>query len=170
MRAAILCALSGILVAAAASAEPDNAPNFAMGNSNAPIEYAADHCDAAAKEGLLVCSGNVVIHQGNVRLRANAVQIHAPDGKSPDKVFAQGHVVIDAPSGTATGDSGIYDVTPRIVTLRSHVVLARDKNVMRGETLTVDLISGVAKLGGGGKPGGRIQGLFTPKTDPGEKK
>ncbi len=105
-------------------------------------------------------------------MRANTVRINVIAGK-PDKIYANGNVVIVSPSGTATGDAGIYDVAPRLVTLTGHVVLTKEKNVMRGAQLTVNLVTGVAQLGGGGRVsgtaggaatggGGRVQGLFTP--------
>jgi lipopolysaccharide export system protein LptA len=159
-----------LTAAGAAPANPANPANFKLSNPDAPIEYAANHCDAAMKEGALICTGNVVIRQGEVRLRADVVRITAPDGKA-DTVFADGHVVIDSPSGTATGDAGVYRVVPRRITLTGNVVLTREHSVLRGPELNVDLISGQAKLssGAGGTAGadakpGRIQGLFTPKS------
>jgi lipopolysaccharide export system protein LptA len=71
-------------------------------------------------------------------------------------------VVFDAPSGSATGDNGVYDVRPRTITLTGRVVLTKEKNVMRGSSLTINLVTGVAQLGAGGTSGGRVQGLFTP--------
>jgi lipopolysaccharide export system protein LptA len=122
-------------------------------------------------------SGNVVITQGDIRMRANTVRINVISGK-PDKIYATGNVVVNSASGTATGDTGVYDVAPRLVTLTGHVVLTKDKNVMRGAQLTVNLVTGVAQLGGGGRvnstlnPGGgngRVQGLFTPPPQSGGK-
>jgi lipopolysaccharide export system protein LptA len=56
------------------------------------------------------------------------------------------------------------------------VVLTKDKNVMRGAQLTVNLVTGVAQLGWGtgvsgvhGGGGGRVQGLFTPPPQSGGK-
>jgi lipopolysaccharide export system protein LptA len=122
-------------------------------------------------------SGNVVITQGDIRMRANTVRINVIGGK-PNKIFANGNVVVNSVSGTATGDNGVYDVAPRLVTLTGHVVLTKEKNVMRGQTLTVNLVTGVANLGGGGRvtgtvqPGGRngrVQGIFTPPPQSGAK-
>lgn len=172
MRTAVPMIFSFFAVAAVAAAAAE--PAFKLANANAPIEYAAAECNGeqtpGAKELTLVCTGNVTIRQGDVRLRADRVSIHSPDGRAADRIVAQGHVVIDSPSGTATGDTGTYDVTPRIVTLTGRVVLVKDASVMRGETLRVDLISGVAKFAGGAESGGRIQGMFTPKSSDDGKK
>jgi lipopolysaccharide export system protein LptA len=153
---------------AAAHAEQSKQAMIGMKNPNAPIEVSAKNFDADANAKTATYSGDVIIRQGEVRMRADAVRINAVDGKA-DKIFARGHVVVDAPSGTATGDNGVYDVNPRLVTLTGHVVLTREKNVMRGSLLTVNLITGLAKLDSGTEQGGRVQGLFTPASQPTEK-
>ena len=147
------------------------APQPIRRNSNEPINVSADTFIAEkepVKSGPGVIngtySGNVVITQGDMRLRADTVRLLIVGGHA-DRAFANGHLVIDSPnSGTATGDSGVYEVGPRIATLNGHVVLTKEKNVMRGQQLTVNLVTGVAKLGGGttGTHGGRVQGIFTP--------
>lgn len=160
--------LSAIVVigalAAAASAQQVNPVTKGMLNPNAPIDVSADNfiADANAKTG--VYTGNVVVHQGEVRMRANAVRAHFVDNK-PDKILAQGHVVVDAPSGIATGDHGVYEVNPRLITLTGNVVLTKDKNIMRGQQLVVNLITGQATLDGGNAQGGRVQALFAPKSE-----
>ncbi|MGC9954331.1 MAG: lipopolysaccharide transport periplasmic protein LptA [Rhizomicrobium sp.] len=153
---------------AAAHAEQGKQATIGMKDPNAPIEVTADNFDADANTKTAIYSGNVVVHQGEVRMRANAIRVNVVDGK-PSKIFAQGHVVIDAPSGAATGDNGVYDVNPRLVTLTGHVVLTKEKNVMRGSLLTVNLITGKATLDGGKQQGGRVQGLFTPGPQTAEK-
>jgi lipopolysaccharide export system protein LptA len=153
---------------AAAHAEQGTGAAIGMKNPNAPIEVSADNFDADANTKIASYSGNVVVHQGDVRMRANVVRVNVVDGK-PSKIFAQGRVVVDAPSGTATGDNGVYDVGPRLVTLTGRVVLTKDKNVMRGSLLIVNLITGQATLDGGKQQGGRVQGLFTPESQKTEK-
>jgi lipopolysaccharide export system protein LptA len=153
---------------AAAHAEQSGQTAIGMKDPNAPIEVSADNFEADANTKIASYSGNVVVRQGDVRMRANVVRVNVVGGK-PDKIFAQGRVVVDAPSGTATGDNGIYDVNPRLVTLTGHVVLTKEKNVMRGSLLTVNLITGQATLDGGKKQSGRVQGLFTPEPQKTEK-
>lgn len=138
-------------------------------DANAPINVSADkfQADSNAKTG--TWTGNVLVVQGDMRMRANSVRLNVvgKDNK-PDKILASGNVVVDSPnSGTVTGDSGVYDVVARTVTMTGKVVLTRQKDVMRGNQLTVNLETGVATLGGGAKApgtaaGGRVQGIFTP--------
>jgi len=130
-------------------------------DSNAPIEVSANafEADMNAKTGTYV--GNVIVKQGDFRLRADRVRVNVSNGK-PEQIVANGSVVLQAPSGNAQGDNGIYEVAQRLVTLTGRVVLTKQKNVMRGSKLVVNLVTGVAQLGAGGMAGGRVQGLFTP--------
>ena len=146
-----------------------NAPITGKHDNNAPISIASDsfQADLNAKTGTY--SGNVMVTQGDMKLRANQVRITTVSGKA-DKVMASGNVVVDSPaSGTATGDNGVYSVGPRTVLMTGNVVLKKGKDVMRGAQLTVNLNTGQAVLGGGAKtPGsntGRVQGVFIPNSN-----
>lgn len=163
-----LAAAVALGLCAAAHAQQNPKTTIGMKDPNAPIEVSADNFDADANAKTATYSGNVIVHQGDVRMHANTVRVNVVDGK-PVKIFAQGRVVVDAPSGEAVGDNGVYDVNPRLVTLTGHVVLTKEKNVMRGSLLTVNLVTGMATLDGGKQPGGRVQGLFTPESQKTEK-
>lgn len=124
--------------------------------------------DLNGKTGQFV--GNVVVTQCDTRLRADTVRITTVNNQA-DKVNASGNVVVDTPTaGTATGQSGVYDVPRRIVIMSGNVVLKKGKDVMRGQQLTVNLATGQASLGGGVKsqtaPSGRVQAIFHPNTSP----
>ena len=135
-----------------------------MSNPNAPIDLSADNMAADQNTGMVVYTGNVIVHQGEVKLRADKMRAKLV-GNNPSHLYADGRVVIDAPSGIATGDVGVYDVEPRLITLTGNVVLTKDKNVLRGHKLVVNLITGQATLDGGQGKTGRVQALFTPSTE-----
>jgi lipopolysaccharide export system protein LptA len=121
--------------------------------------------DLNAKTGTY--SGNVMVTQCDTKLRADIVRISTVNNQA-DKVNASGNVVVDSPkSGTATGQTGVYDVPKKIVTLNGNVVLKKGKDVMRGPQLVVNLATGQANLGSGGATpgtGGRVQAVFAPKS------
>ncbi len=157
--------IAGALLAGGAHAAPakTSAPR-----QDCPINVASDKftADLNAKTGTY--SGNVVVIQCDTKLRADTVRISTLNDQA-DKVTANGNVVVDSPkSGTATGQSGVYDVPKKIVTLNGNVVLKKGKDVMRGAQLTVNLATGQANLGGGvktqGTAGGRVQAVFNPKS------
>jgi lipopolysaccharide export system protein LptA len=161
-RELVLAGMLTACVSAAASAVAQQSMGLGkQHDSNAPIEVSANsfQADINARTGTYV--GNVIVKQGDFRLRADKVRVNVVEGR-PDRIFATGNVFFDAPSGNAQGDDGVYEVRPRLITLTGHVVLTRAKNVMRGSKLTVNLATGVAQLGSGGPTSGRVQSLFTP--------
>jgi len=175
----LLFAATPALAASTAWAAPPPAasPLMSKHDSNAPINISADKfmADSNAKTG--IWTGNVVVIQSDMRMRANSVRLNVTgNDNKPDKIFASGGVVVDSPnSGTVTGDDGVYDVVAHTVTMSGkQVVLTKNKDVMRGTLLTVNLDTGKATLGAGRTPGGpnapegsgatggRVQGVFTP--------
>ena len=138
------------------------------GDSNAPINISSDSFQADLNSKLGTWSGNVIVTQADMKLRANTVRMTTVNGKA-DKVTATGNVVVDSPkSGIVTGETGVYSVVPRTVVLTGNVVLKKGKDVMRGAQLTVNLATGQAVLGGGVKSQAqgntRVQAVFTPNS------
>lgn len=150
---------AAVLFASAAA----GAPGIELGShdSSAPISVTADAFTGDFESKVGTYSGNVIVSQGTFKLHADRVKVAVAEGK-PNRIEALGHVLFDAPSGTAAGDKGVYDMGARTITLSGNVLLTKDKNVMRGSTLVVDLDSGQARLSAQGMAGGRVQGLFTP--------
>jgi lipopolysaccharide export system protein LptA len=92
------------------------------------------------------------------------------------RVEAKGGVTVRVPQKdqTATSDLGIFDMRANTATLRGHVVITQGVNVLRGDTLTMDMTSGASTLTcdnkGGCTPGGRISGTFSrPPPQPAAK-
>jgi len=171
-RAAIFLALLALpsVLQAAPAAAPAAKPVLGQHDSNARIDISADSFQADLNAKTATYTGNVIVTQADMKLRANTVKVTTVNDKA-DKVTASGNVVVDSPkSGTATGDNGIYSVVPRTVVMTGNVVLKKGKDVMRGAQLTVNLATGQAVLGGGvkgqaGTQGStRVQGVFTPNS------
>jgi lipopolysaccharide export system protein LptA len=133
-------------------------------DSKAPLNVSSDAFAGDFETKVGTYSGNVVVIQTVCRLRADKLNVNIVAGK-PDKIFAVGNVVFVTPSGTATGDNGEYDLgaTPPTITLTGHVVLTKEKNVMRGTRLVVDTDSGLAHLTSPGSQGGRVQATLQPQ-------
>jgi len=158
------------LAAPAAAPAPARRSPVAGLDSNQPIAVNADSFLADLNGETGTYTGNVIVTQGSVRLRADQVKVTAPGGRA-SKMEATGHVVVDSPSGQAVGDAGIYDVPSQLLHLNGHVVLTKDQNVMRGSALEVAMATGIARLTAGGEPQvagqpaqpqGRVQALFVP--------
>jgi lipopolysaccharide export system protein LptA len=166
MRLAILFTA---LVACASSALAADSNSFGI-DSDQPIAVNADSFVADLNAETGTYTGNVIVVQGAVRLRASTVTVAAPGGKAT-RMEARGNVVVDSPSGTARGDTAVYDVPAQVIRLSGPVVLTKDQNVMRGSSLVVEVGTGIARLSGGvaaagqsqGPGQGRVQGLFVPQ-------
>ena len=144
---------------ALAAQTAEGGPHAPSRNANAPISVSSDSFDGNFQTKVGTYSGNVIVTQGDDKLRADTVKVDVVSGK-PNRFEAVGHVVFVSPSGTATGDSGVYDLGPRTVTLTGHVVLTKEKDVMRGTSLVVDMNTGQSRLIARGAQGNRVQGLF----------
>lgn len=165
-----------LLVSGGHAATP--APENPLGlNAHQPIAVNADSFFADLSGDTGTYTGNVIVVQGNVKLHADAVKVLAPGGKA-SRMEAEGHVVVDSPSGQAVGDTGVYDVPQQILRLTGHVVLTKDQNVMRGTALEYSMANGLARMTAGETPvqaaapgtaappaakPGRVQGLFFPQ-------
>ncbi len=154
----MLATLSIVAIGAAAHAQGLNLGSHA---SNAPIAVSADRFSGDLNTKAGAYQGNVIVSQGNFKLHADRVDVKTQKGAIND-IIATGHVLFDAPNGQAQGQKGIYQVNLRTITLSGNVVLTRQKNVMRGTQLVINLENGLAQLTAQGTPGGRVQGLFVP--------
>ncbi len=177
-----LCVGASLLLAGAlqpAGAAPDagkTPPSKAAANgplasheSNAPISVSSDNFVGNFETKIGTYIGNVIVTQADYKLRADQVRVNVVNGK-PSRFDATGHVVFVSTSGTATGDTGVYDLGPRTVTLTGHVVLTKDKDVMHGTALTVNMVTGESRLSAQGAAGGRVQGLFVQQPGAQDKK
>ena len=161
-----LAVLIALLSLSSFSALAQNAPNPFEGLSKGAdeeIKVSADTTVADFNQQTATYKGNVVVEQGEMKLRSDELKIFAKNG-TISRIEANGNVVLASPTGSAKSASAVYDVGPRLVKLTGGVVLTNQDNVMRGSELQVKLASGEARLiaapGPGGKPG-RVQGLFS---------
>ena len=86
-----------------------------------------------------------------------------PGGQQQIKrLEARGGVVVTQKTETASGNLGVFDLKSNTVTLTGNVVMTQGKNVLRGEKLVVNLVTGVSRVESGKDGKGRVQGLFMP--------
>ena len=161
--------LSAGAQAAQTATTTDSKPLLGKHDNNAPINISSDNFQADLNGKTGTWTGNVLVIQGDMKMRANSVHMTTVNGKT-DKIFASGNVVVDSPnSGTATGDNGVYSVVPRTVLMTGNVILKKGKDVMRGTQVTVNMATGQMVMTAGGaktpnNPGGRVQSVFMPNS------
>ena len=167
-----LLALVALVSAAGAGAQRHN--------SNAPIDFGADHIELQDKANRAVLAGNVSVRQAEMTLRAARMTVaytgQVVDG-SPQvsRLDASGGVVVTRPDQTARGQYAVYDLNRRVVTMLGGVSLVQGGNTVNGGRLTINLDTGRAVIDGssvGGTrtgangstttaPGGRVTGRFS---------
>ena len=95
-----------------------------------------------------------------------------PQGsQSIRRIEARGGVTVLTKDQNASGDLGVYDLKSRTITLSGNVVVSQGQNVIHGERVVVDTVTGNARVesgssnggAGAGAPGpGRVRALIQP--------
>lgn len=148
-----------------------------------PVEITADALEVLQKEQQAIFKGNVVATQGDMRLSAETMKVFyrtgeqaKGDAQAVSKIEVQGNVFLATPDESARGKSGLYNVDDKKITLKEDVVLTRGENVVKGQVLEYDLVTGRSRIVGAGEVGstskegdggkkGRVRGLFVPQNN-----
>lgn len=149
-------------------------------NSDAPLDFDARSIQLDDKASRALLSGDVVIKQAEMTLRAARVTIaytgSAVSGTpQATRVDASGGVTVTRPNQIARSSYAVYDVDRRIITMIGNVTLQQaGSNTANaaGPRLTINLDTSRATFGGAPSgpntqnSGGRVTGRFTvPKRD-----
>lgn len=147
---------------------------IASHNSNAPVEFDADNFTLDDRANRAVLSGDVVITQAALTMRAQRTIIDYSDAGSLqiNRITATGGVTVTRGDESARGEVAVYDFSRRIITMAGGVALQRGGDTLNGGRLTIDLRSGVSSIGGGVSGSadgpstttgnnGRVSGSFT---------
>jgi lipopolysaccharide export system protein LptA len=91
------------------------------------------------------------------------------------RIEARGGVTVLSKDQTASGDLGVYDLKTKTITLLHNVTVAQGKNVLHGERVVVDTVSGNAHFDSNTdvqagtsatKAPGRVRAVILPNKDP----
>ncbi|HVY84395.1 MAG TPA: LptA/OstA family protein [Caulobacterales bacterium] len=171
-RTALMLAAGTIL--AMALAAPAHAQ---LSEGGGPVSYSADNLEYFDGDRRLVLTGDVDVVQGDARLRANRLTLffkEAPQQQQQaqgglgagdiERMVADGEVYYVRPSQSARGDHAVYETASDSVTFTGNVVVASDANVVRGETLVLQIGSKQTVIRPGA--GQRVRGVFVPQHHP----
>jgi lipopolysaccharide export system protein LptA len=179
--AALVLALAAAPACAAAQGSAATAPSQGAtvlpgASSHQPINISADKLDYFDKQQKAIYSGNVVVVQGDSRLRASVLTIFfdnkPADGKAAGgpalgassgmrRMEGKGPIVITSKDQVGTGDSLLYDKPHDKFYLIGNVALSQGDNVTRGDKLDYDLATGQAVV----SSRGRVHSLIIPGDD-----
>ncbi len=144
-----------------------------LSSAGGPISYSADNLEYTDGQRQLVLTGNVDVRQSDSTLQSDKLTLffksatpgaNALGAGDIDRMIAEGQVYYVRPEQKARGDRAVYEVATDSVTFTGNVVVASDDNVIRGETLVLEITGGRTTLRPSG--GGRVQGVFRPKQNP----
>ncbi len=136
-----------------------------------PIEVNSDKLELVQSEQKAIFRGQVVATQGQLTMRAQALALSynpEPDkqrGQGPiSRVEANGRVTLTSQTESAEANHMIYLVDRGLIKLTGNVQLVYSGNTLEGETLVIDLVSGLSRIEGGPRNQGRVRAVFNPQS------
>jgi lipopolysaccharide export system protein LptA len=163
----------GLMTAPAAYAQ--------LSEGGGPVSYSADNLEYFDSERRLVLTGDVDIVQNDARLRADRITLFFSSSSGGggqaegggqglgsgdiERMIAEGEVYYVRPAQSARGDRAIYEVAQDAVTFTGNVVVASDENVIRGQTLVLQI--GTRRTTIRPQAGERVRGVFVPRNSGG---
>ncbi|HEX4041267.1 MAG TPA: LptA/OstA family protein [Xanthobacteraceae bacterium] len=197
MRCLQICVAAMVLAAAAPAAAqgPSAASPFGISqdqNKDQPVEIEAGTLEVRDKNKTATFSGNVKVVQGDTTMKCQSLVVFYGQevglgGASPAvtttkstpgmpqgaqnirRIEARGGVTVITKDQNASGDLGIYDLKTKTITLSGNVVVSQGQNVIHGEKVVVDMVTGNARVESGSSVGatgaagpGRVRALILP--------
>jgi lipopolysaccharide export system protein LptA len=168
--------LVAFVIAAGATLALASPAHAQLSEDGGPVSYSADNLEYFDGERRLVLVGDVDIVQNDARLRADRITLFfsastaAGDQQQGlgsgdiERMIAEGEVYYVRPAQSARGNRAVYEVAQDAVTFTGNVVVASDENVIRGETLVLQIGNRRTTIRPQG--GGRVQGVFVPRNNP----
>jgi lipopolysaccharide export system protein LptA len=78
------------------------------------------------------------------------------------RIEARGGVTVISKDQNASGDLGVYDLKKKTITLTGNVVVSQGQNVIHGDRVVVDTVTGNAHLDSGVSSQNRVRALILP--------
>lgn len=163
---------AGALLFTALAAAPAHAQ---LSEGGGPVSYEAQNLEYFDSERRLVLVGDVDIVQNDARLRADRITLFfsgssgatATGGQQGmgsgdiERMIAEGDVYYIRPSQDARGDRAEYNVAQDSVTFTGNVIVMSEENVIRGNTLVLEIGSRRTTIRE--SAGQRVRGVFVPR-------
>jgi len=183
--------------AAASGPAPGPAPGLLQGQaSDQPVQIEAKTLEVHDKTKTATFSGDVKVVQGDTTMHCQSLivfygqEIGIGGDKQPAttgstaakpasgmpqgaqnirRIEARGGVTVITKDQNASGELGVYDMQSKTITLSGNVVVSQGQNVIHGERVVVDTVTGNARVesaatataaAGGAAPPGRVRALI----------
>jgi lipopolysaccharide export system protein LptA len=196
--ALLVAATAAAIAAAPAQAQgPKPAPAPAspfqsMGSGDQPVQIEAATLEVRDKNKTATFSGNVQVVSGDTTMKCQNLTVFygqevGADGAAAAKsattsapgmpknaqnirrIEARGGVTVLTKDQNASGELGVYDLKTKTITLTGNVVISQGQNVIHGEKVVVDTVTGYARVesgnpvvGANSNSGGRVRAMIVP--------
>ena len=155
-------------------------------NNGQPIHIEAMTLEIRDKEKTATFSGNVQVVQGDTTMRCQTLIVFygpeegadvtkaaaptstekqaapaMPQGGNIRRAEARGEVTVVSKDQNASGDLGVYDTKTKTITLTGNVRISQGKNVVRGERVVVNTVTGDARVEAGITAHDRVESVGT---------
>jgi lipopolysaccharide export system protein LptA len=184
------CALLGALIfstsivaQAPRAASQGLLPGAQGQKQNLPVQIDAKTLEVQDKKKTATFTGNVKVVQGDTTMTCRTLVVFygqevgigssdapvvktnttagvVPNAQNIRRIEAHGDVLVVSKDQNATGDLGVYDLPAKTITLIGNVVLSQGKNVIHGEKLIVDTVTGNAHVEGATQTG--VRAIIVP--------
>lgn len=131
------------------------------------MDIGSDHAEGTLDgNGISVLTGNVVINQGSLDIRAARADIHQRAGEPVRAVLTGSQAVMkqqmdDGSWMTAKADRIDYDMVAEVIVLTGNYSVTTPRGSTRGQRLTYNLKTG--RVDSGGEGSGRVSLTIVPK-------
>lgn len=157
-------------------------------NQDQPVQIDAKTLEVRDKQKTATFSGDVHVVQGDTTMRCKTLVVFygaevgigadkpvvraktssgtPPNAQNIRRIEAHGDVTVTSKDQNASGDLGVYDLHAKTITLSGNVVVSQGKNVIHGERVVVDTVTGNARVESApGATQGRVRALIIPNGD-----
>ena len=113
-----------------------------------PIEILADSMEWNKQLGQAIAKGNARAIQDQTTLKANKIIaiLNEDNSQQIKELQAIGKVKFLKDKQLATGDRATYYINEEKVIITGNVELKRDGNIIKGEKLIIDFLTGLSKM------------------------
>ena len=125
--------------------------NNSYSEATKSIEIIADEMEWNKQKNEAIAIGNAKATKGNNVITANKIIGTLTDTSMDQrimKLIALGKVKFTRMGEVATGEKAIYDLEKDIIVIKGNVRLKKNENVMVGESLILNLNTGLSKMSG----------------------
>ncbi len=113
-----------------------------------PVEVTSDALDVDQTTGKAEFTGNVVVGQGEMRLSAPRLLVIYKSEGGIARLEATGGVTLVSGTDAAEADRADYTIDSGVVVMTGNVLLTQGQNALTSQKMTVNLVTGTARMVG----------------------